>query len=365
MVKPIPHLIEESGPRESAPRGAIPVAMYGDMAGAGEPGKSAYQEWLDSGGVGSEAAFLASLIGPAGPKGDPGSDGSDGDPGPRGATGAQGVQGPRGASGEDGRSVDIKEYVQAQADLPDLTGQPSGPAYLVMDTGHLFFWNGSAYTDGGQIRGLRGSDGEPGAQGPAGADGQPGAPGPRGDTGPQGIRGEQGVPGERGPEGPGVPSGGGVGAVLTRAPGGTEWASPELNSDGTLRVGHSVGVHFAPSSNSVHGNLVIPGLGVEFSITRLSTTDMQVGVRSPSGPAVAITSQLVKLGATTALEGKNITPGGTISLYSTVVFGNSVNGRHGILDFSVSSGAFMGHAYQVRVYIGSTLTAYISAMRMA
>lgn len=41
----------------------------------GADGKSAYQIWLDAGNTGTEADFLASLVGPQGPEGKPGEDG--------------------------------------------------------------------------------------------------------------------------------------------------------------------------------------------------------------------------------------------------------------------------------------------------
>lgn len=58
--------------------------------GQGLPGKSAYQEWLDAGNVGSVSDFLASLKGAQGPKGNDGSDGTAGPPGEKGADGSPG-----------------------------------------------------------------------------------------------------------------------------------------------------------------------------------------------------------------------------------------------------------------------------------
>ena len=71
-----------SGNVEGLPEG--PAGPQGDP---GPEGKSAYQIWLDEGGVGTEEDFLESL---KGPKGDTGAAGADGATGPQGAPGPQG-----------------------------------------------------------------------------------------------------------------------------------------------------------------------------------------------------------------------------------------------------------------------------------
>lgn len=69
----------------------------------GPSGLSAYEVALDTGFIGSETDWLASLVGPqgpqglqgpAGPKGDPGDQGPQGIPGPAGSIGATGPAGP-------------------------------------------------------------------------------------------------------------------------------------------------------------------------------------------------------------------------------------------------------------------------------
>jgi hypothetical protein len=71
---------------------------YSNMAGPtgatgadGADGLSAYEIAVDNGFVGTESAWLDSLVGPAGPTGPAGSDGLDGATGPAGATGPSGV----------------------------------------------------------------------------------------------------------------------------------------------------------------------------------------------------------------------------------------------------------------------------------
>jgi len=71
----------------------------GSQGPIGSPGSSAYQVWLSEGNVGTETAFLNSLVGPQGPVGPAGAAGSAGVGGVSGVDGAQGVQGPNGDPG--------------------------------------------------------------------------------------------------------------------------------------------------------------------------------------------------------------------------------------------------------------------------
>ena len=65
----------------------------GDQGADGSDGSSAYQIWIDAGNIGTEAQFLASLVGPSGNDGTDGVDGQDGAPGPKGDQGADGSDG--------------------------------------------------------------------------------------------------------------------------------------------------------------------------------------------------------------------------------------------------------------------------------
>lgn len=176
---------------------ATPTAVGGD------DGDSAYEVAVANGFVGTEAEWLASLVGAKGDQGDqgiqglPGVDGADGAdstaPGPKGDPGDQGIQGVPGADGVDGSDG-------ADSTVPG----PKG------DTGD----------QGPQgIPGVDGVDGVDGATGPAGADstapgpaGPPGAdstvPGPQGDPGVDGNDGaDSTVPGPKGDQGdPGADS---------------------------------------------------------------------------------------------------------------------------------------------------------------
>lgn len=93
----------EPGPQgEQGPQGDPgPQGEPGDVgpAGpAGADGASAYALAVADGFVGTEAEWLASLVGPQGPAGADGADGADGAQGPAGADGTNGTDGADGAS---------------------------------------------------------------------------------------------------------------------------------------------------------------------------------------------------------------------------------------------------------------------------
>lgn len=115
------------------PADQLPAGLGGGTPGAA--GASAYEIAVANGFVGSEAVWLASLVGPqgaTGPQGPQGIQGLTGATGPAGPTGNTGPAGPQGLPGNDGA-----------------TG-PQGPQ---------------------GIQGIQGIQGDVGPQGPPGADG--------------------------------------------------------------------------------------------------------------------------------------------------------------------------------------------------
>lgn len=159
--------------------------------------------------------------GPAGPQGPPGPTGATGSTGPvgatgpqgatgatgpqgtPGATGAQGPQGPTGATGPTGAigpagaSVRILGSVPTTADLPP-SGNTQGDGWITTDTGDLWTWDGSAWTNVGRIVGPQGAQGAVGATGATGATGPAGPTGATGAAGPAGATGATGAPGATG-----------------------------------------------------------------------------------------------------------------------------------------------------------------------
>ncbi len=94
----------EPGPQGlQGPQGEIgPQGPQGEIGPQGDEGPSAYEVAVANGFVGTEAAWLASLVGPQGIQG------IQGETGPTGATGPQGEVGPQGTPGEsyEGYSVE-------------------------------------------------------------------------------------------------------------------------------------------------------------------------------------------------------------------------------------------------------------------
>ena len=209
-----------------------------DLSGVvGSDGASAYEVWIAEGNTGTEADFLASLVG---------ADGPQGPEGPAGPAGVDGAIGPQGPAGADGTSVTILGSLASTGDLP-ASGNTPGDGYVI--TGDLHVWDGSAWNNVGPIQGPAGiawqgawvsatsyvisdavehsgssylcvadhtadaasepgvggiwaaswdlltSRGDTGAKGPAGADG---ATGPEGPQGPPGVDGTDGAPGADG-----------------------------------------------------------------------------------------------------------------------------------------------------------------------
>lgn len=96
------------------------------------------------------------LTGLTGEKGNPGERGIPGVPGEKGDPGQRGLPGVPGEKGETGASLKIKGTVGDVSSLPT-TGRTTGDAYIV-DT-NIYFFNGSAWIDGGRFVGPKGIDG--------------------------------------------------------------------------------------------------------------------------------------------------------------------------------------------------------------
>lgn len=140
----------------------------------------------------------AGTVGPQGPAGPQGDQGPAGEAGPAGPQGIPGPQGPQGPAGQDGTGISIQGTVATTNDLPG-NGNEQGDLYIVAADGNGYVWDGSMWTNVGQIQGPQGPQGVPG---PAGPQGPVGMQGPQGNMGPQGLAGPQGLQGEAGPVGP-------------------------------------------------------------------------------------------------------------------------------------------------------------------
>ena len=142
----------------------------------GSDGDSAYQVAVNEGFLGSEADWLASLVG---------ADGADG---------AAGPTGPAGENGEDGSSVSLKGSVADFISLPG--GAIQGDLWVTVDTGDGWVSDGAGgWSNVGQIQGPQGIQGIQGIQGEKGDTGETGNVGPQGTQGIQGEKGDTGATG--------------------------------------------------------------------------------------------------------------------------------------------------------------------------
>ena len=109
--------------------------------------------------------------------------------------------GPEGPEGPQGDGIQIQGGVADSDDLP-MQANRVGDAWVTEDDGHVHFWSGDKWIDGGALRGPMGPHGEQGPQGIEGRQGEDGEPGPEGPPGSQGQRGQSGEQGPMGPCGP-------------------------------------------------------------------------------------------------------------------------------------------------------------------
>lgn len=176
----------EPGPQgPQGPQGDVgPFGPQGDIGPQGPQGLIGPTGMTGEDGV----QGVQGIQGPQGPQGEAGPQGIQGEVGP---AGPQGPQGDAGAQGAAGIGIVMKGSVATTANLPTVDNVV-GDAYIVDSDGNLWVWNGTTFTDAGQIVG---------PEGPQGSQGIQGEPGPQGLIGPQGVQGIQGVVGPQGVQG--------------------------------------------------------------------------------------------------------------------------------------------------------------------
>jgi hypothetical protein len=133
----------------------------GPAGPAGADGKSAFQIAVDNGFVGTEAQWLASLAGAAG---------ADGDVGPQGPAGPAGAEGAEGAAGVDGKSAfevavesgfvgtEAEWLASLQASSETITSDhvhnvaelSVGDSFFVADNGAYKIWKGVGFVEFGK-----------------------------------------------------------------------------------------------------------------------------------------------------------------------------------------------------------------------
>ena len=206
--------------------------------GSGPAGASAYQVAVNSGFVGNESEWLASLVGPQGPQGP---EGPIGPQGPQGPQGEVGPQGPAGAAGGDGAGTPGPQG-PAGPQGPEGPQGPQGPAGPQGPQGPAGTDGAGEGTPGPQGPQGTGPTGPAGPQGSQGPEGETGAVGPQGPQGETGATGPQGPQGETGPQGPQGERGlDGLSAYEVAVNNGFEGSEAEwaTNQTGACRSGQS------------------------------------------------------------------------------------------------------------------------------
>jgi hypothetical protein len=212
----VPTLIKGQYTDLSSLSAAIPVGSNGDayILNNGDLVVWLTSSWVDIGNIKGATGANSTIAGPTGATGPTGIQGNTGLTGPTGAnstvpgpTGPTGSTGPTGATGAQGTSINFKGSVANSTALNAITGQLTNDAYLQIDNGNLYVWNGSSWTNVGQIvgpqgnTGAQGSTGPTGSQGNTGSTGSTGSQGNTGSTGPTGAQGNTGSTGSTGSQG--------------------------------------------------------------------------------------------------------------------------------------------------------------------
>ena len=252
---------------------------------------------LSGGGAGGYGA-----TGSTGPQGDPGAtgpqgasgiSGASGYVGSDGATGPQGPQGATGVAGASGASITIIGSVLDPSYLDPSYGGNIGDGFITEDSGHLWVWNGTDWTDVGAITGPTGATGKAGATGFRGASGATGTQGASGISGASGYvgsdgaTGPQGVDGSTGPQGPQGASGiqgingasGYVGSDGATGPQGIQGASGATGIRGASGVNGATGPQGIQGASGASGSLGLTGatgFGLSETIFTTSSTDKVV-----------------------------------------------------------------------------------------
>lgn len=357
----VPFAYFSANPGNPGPAGpAGPQGNPGTNGLNGVDGLSAFQVWLNLGNTGTEADFIASLIGP------PGANGIDGATGPQGPEGPQGIQGPAGTNGIDGATgpqgpagvngVDGATGPQGPSGANGIDGQDGLSAY------QIWLNAGNTGTEAQFLASLQGAQGIQGPQGIAGTNGVDGATGPQG---PAGVNGTDGLSayqvwlnlGNTGTEaqfiaslqGPQGPAGNGFtnGTIINQMLywNGSSWITLNPGIDGQV----------LSICNGNLGWITINGIcgsttGTIGSINCSSPTN--VGTLSQGIAASGVSSTISYTGGNGGTHsGQTVTSTGVTGLTATVAAGTFATGN-GTLNYTISGTASSGGTASFALNIG-------------
>jgi hypothetical protein len=241
--------------------------------------------------------------------GSQGATGVDGYAGSVGATGPIGYTGSQGATGPQGVNITFKGSVPTVGDLPS-SDNSVNDSHIVDADGNLYVWNGSTWSDVGQIVGPTGPIGWTGSFGATGATGiigytgsegvgytgsqgdigYTGSFGATGATGPIGYTGSFGATGITGPDGATGPVGASGASGLDGATGATgvqgnlgytgSAGAGFTGSQGTQGYTGSAGVGYTGSGGTFQETLVFTTSGTYRTLTGVYEDGVTKTVRS-------------------------------------------------------------------------------------
>lgn len=351
----VPFAYFSANPGNPGPAGpAGPQGTPGTNGLNGVDGLSAYQVWLNLGNTGTEADFIASLIGPPGATGLQGPEGPQGIQGPAGTNGIDGATGPQGPAGVNG--VDGVTGPQGPSGANGIDGQDGLSAY------QIWLNAGNTGTEAQFLASLQGAQGIQGPQGIAGTNGVDGATGPQG---PAGVNGTDGLSayqvwlnlGNTGTEaqfiaslqGPQGPAGNGFtnGTIINQMMywNGSSWVTLNPGIDGQV----------LSICNGNLGWITISGIcgsttGTIGSINCSSPTN--VGTLSQGTAASGVSSTISYTGGNGGTHsGQTVTSTGVTGLTATVAAGTFATGN-GTLNYTISGTASSGGTASFALNIG-------------
>ena len=236
---------------------------------------------------------------------------TSGVPGPPGPMGPTGPPGPAGPQGPPGTSVNIKGTVPTYSSLPTTASPNDG--YITADTGHLWVWSGTTWTDCGKVQGPQGPPGPTGVTGPAGPTGATGATGATGLAGPTGPTGPPGVSGAAGPTGPQGPQG-------NQGPTGATGATGATGPTGATGLqGPPLAIQNQGTNLSLRSYLDFVGAGVTASDDSANNRTI---VTIPGGGTSTVSSVFARTGAIVAVAGDYTAAQVTNAVDQTQVYSN-------------------------------------------
>lgn len=316
----------------------------------GPQGLSAYQVAVASGYPGTQAQWLASLVGSVGATGGPGptgatgAQGATGIQGPIGVTGPQGNAGPQGTTGAQGATGQTgatgTQGATGPAGSPGATGAqgPTGTTGAAGTNGNTLLNgsgapasgtgnNGDFYVDptaqliyGPKASGAwpsgvsyKGSTGATGSQGPTGATGSTGSTGSTGAQGTTGATGSQGPTGSTGSTGPS----GTNGAAWYSGSGAPGTVASAVNGDWYLNTANGDLYRMVSGSWSLQMNLTATSGTVHYDTSQSLSSAQQRQALTNIGDAASPVRETVQAGPRNADGSPSLLPAttsGTLTL---------------------------------------------------